>query len=162
LRRARDWGHLPLAMTEIHFYHLEAFTLERALPPILEKVLERGWCAVVHTGGEERTESLSAALWTFREDSFLPHGTPRDGHPDRQPVWFTETGEEPNRPVVRVCVDGVPVGDASGLERAIYVFDGREPEEVERAREQWKDAKARGFEVVYWQQDREGRWSRKQ
>jgi DNA polymerase-3 subunit chi len=148
-------------MTEIHFYHLEAYTLERALPPILERVMERGWRAVVHTAGEERTESLSAALWTFREDSFLPHGTPRDGNGPRQPIWFTETGEEPNSPVVRVCVDGVPPGDPAGLERVIYVFDGREAEALEKARAVWKGLRAQGHEVVYWQQDRDGKWSKK-
>jgi DNA polymerase-3 subunit chi len=148
-------------MPEVHFYHLEAFTLERALPPILEKVIERGWRAVVHTAGEERTESLSAALWTFREDSFLPHGTPRDGNAPRQPVWFTETGEEPNSPCVRVCVDGVPLGDPAGLERVIYVFDGRDPEALEKARAEWKAARVSGHEVFYWQQDRDGKWSKK-
>jgi DNA polymerase III subunit chi len=148
-------------MPEVHFYHLEAFTLERALPPILEKVIERGWRAVVHTAGEERTESLSAALWTFREESFLPHGTPRDGNAPRQPVWFTETGEEPNSPRVRVCVDGVPLGDPAGLERVIYVFDGRDPEALEKARAEWKAARVSGHEVFYWQQDRDGKWSKK-
>ena len=148
-------------MPEVHFYHLEAFTLERALPPILEKVMKRGWRAVVHTAGEERTESLSAALWTFREESFLPHGTPRDGNAPRQPVWFTETGEEPNSPRVRVCVDGVPLGDPAGLERVIYVFDGRDPEALEKARAEWKAARVSGHEVFYWQQDRDGKWSKK-
>lgn len=147
-------------MGEIHFYHLEAFTLERALPPILEKVMERGWRAVVHTASEERTESLSAALWTFRDDSFLPHGTPRDGDGPRQPMWFTETGEEPNAPRVRVCVDGTPLGDPGGLERTIVIFDGREPEALERARAEWKAARANGHKVVYWRQDRDGKWSR--
>ncbi|HEX4297004.1 MAG TPA: DNA polymerase III subunit chi, partial [Devosia sp.] len=30
-------------MSEILFYHLEAQPLERALPLLLEKTLERGW-----------------------------------------------------------------------------------------------------------------------
>ena len=44
------------------------------LPPLLEKSLERGWRVVVQAGSQERVEALDAHLWTYREDSFLPHG----------------------------------------------------------------------------------------
>ena len=37
-------------MAEVLFYHLTESTLEDALPPLLEKSLERGWRAVVQTG----------------------------------------------------------------------------------------------------------------
>ncbi len=149
-------------MTEVHFYHLDTMPLDRVLPTLLEKVLERGWRAVVHTASAERTEALAAALWTYREESFLPPGTPRDGHAADQPVWLTEAGDEPNSPAVRVLVDGLPVGETGALERVIYVFDGRSEEELAQARAQWREARARGLDVVYWQQDQNGRWNRKQ
>ena len=34
-------------MAELWFYHLERSELERALPPLLEKCLQRGWRALV-------------------------------------------------------------------------------------------------------------------
>ncbi len=71
--------------TEVLFYHLERQPLERVLPSLLEKTLERGWRAVVQSGSEERLESLDTALWTYSEDSFLPHGTKKDGHPPSSP-----------------------------------------------------------------------------
>ena len=46
-------------MTEIRFYHLQRATLETALPPMLEKTLERGQRAVVMAGSEERVEHLT-------------------------------------------------------------------------------------------------------
>src|SRR5581483_12508566 len=64
-------------MTEVLFYHLEHQPLERVLPSLVEKTLERGWRAVVQAGSEERIEALDMLLWTWREDSFLPHGTKR-------------------------------------------------------------------------------------
>ena len=49
-------------MTEILFYHLQHQPLERVLPTLLEKTLERGWRAVVQTsggaGGSARRPSL--------------------------------------------------------------------------------------------------------
>jgi len=65
-------------MTEILFYHLQRHPLERVLPALVEKSLERGWRVVVQAASEERVEALDAHLWIFRDDSFLPHGTWRD------------------------------------------------------------------------------------
>ena len=52
-------------MTEILFYHLQRQPLERVLPALLEKSLERGWRVVVQAASEERIEALDAHLWTY-------------------------------------------------------------------------------------------------
>src|SRR5215470_777200 len=67
-----------ITMTEIVFYQLQRQPLERVLPTLIEKSLERGWRVVVQAASEERVEALDAHLWTFRDDSFLPHGTWRE------------------------------------------------------------------------------------
>ncbi len=68
-------GVFETAMTEIRFYHLLDQRLERVLPQLLEMSLARGWRVVVQATSEERIEALDAHLWTYRDDSFLPHGT---------------------------------------------------------------------------------------
>jgi DNA polymerase III chi subunit, HolC len=70
-------------MTEVLFYHLEHQSLERTLPALVERTLERNWRAVIQVGSEERVEALDTLLWTYREESFLPHGTRRDGNPEQ-------------------------------------------------------------------------------
>ena len=77
-------------MTEVRFYHLTRKTMEQTLPELIEKTLERGWRAVVMAGSPERVEALTQHLWTFRPDSFLPHGSAKDGHAELQPVWLTQ------------------------------------------------------------------------
>ena len=67
-------------MAEVLFYHLDRQPLDRVLPGLLEKCLERGWRSVVQFGSEERLEAIDAHLWTYRDDGFLPHGTAKDGH----------------------------------------------------------------------------------
>jgi DNA polymerase IIIc chi subunit len=52
---------------------------------------------VVRVGSAERMETLDAHLWTFSEQSFLAHGTARDGHPSRQPIYLTTEDENPER-----------------------------------------------------------------
>jgi DNA polymerase-3 subunit chi len=148
-------------MTEVLFYHLEHQPLERALPAMVERTLERNWRAVIQCGSEERVEALDTLLWTYREDSFLPHGTRRDGNPQQQPVFLTSAEENPNQATVRFLVDGAELADVSAYARVVYLFDGRDAGAVERARQQWKAVKAAGCEVTYWQQSPDGRWQKK-
>lgn len=148
-------------MTDILFYHLDNQPLERVLPQLLERTLERGWRAVIETDSDDRVEALSSMLWTYTEEGFLPHGTARDGHAEEQPVWITAANDNPNRASVRFFVGGVEPSTYDGLERAVLLFDGGDPEAVERARRIWKDARGLGHEVSYWQQDERGRWQNK-
>jgi DNA polymerase-3 subunit chi len=148
-------------MTEVLFYHLEHQPLERVLPALAERTLERGWRAVIQAGSQERVEALDTLLWTFREDSFLPHGTRRDGQASEQPIYLTTEDENPNGATVRFLVDGAETALLSEYTRVVYLFDGQDAAAVQRAREQWKAAKAAGHEVTYWQQSPEGRWEKR-
>ncbi len=66
-------------VTEILFYHMQRQPLEAVLPSLLEKSLERRWRVAIQAASEERLQALDDHLWTFSEESFLPHGTDRDG-----------------------------------------------------------------------------------
>lgn len=146
---------------EVLFYHLEPFPLERVLPSLLEKTLERGWRAVVQAGSSERLEALDNHLWTYREESFLPHGSVKDGFAERQPIFLTTDDANPNGAQVRFLVDGADLGAFAGYTRMVVMFDGRDEEALVRARGQWKRAKEQGCTVTYWQQSRDGRWEKK-
>jgi DNA polymerase-3 subunit chi len=146
-------------MTEILFYHLLRQPLERVLPTLIEKSLERGWRVVVQAGSQERVEALDAHLWTFRDDSFLPHGDSHDPNAHQHPVLLTADEGNLNGAAVRFLVDGAPVpADAAAYARIVLIFDGEDVDAVTAARERWNAAKAEGFEATYWQMDGEGRW----
>ena len=92
-------------MTEILFYHLQGMSLESVLPGLLEKSLERGWRVVVQSTSPERTEALDAHLWTYSDDSFLPHATWRAGDAQDQPIILSIEEGNPNRANVRFLID---------------------------------------------------------
>ena len=145
---------------EVLFYHLERAPLERVLPSLLERTLERGWRAVVQSGSAERLEALDLALWTYNDESFLPHGTARDGDPARQPIYLTLGDETPNGAGVRFLVDGAEITEFKGFVRIVYLFDGNDPEATGKARTQWQAAKSAGCAVTYWRQSDTGRWEK--
>jgi DNA polymerase III subunit chi len=146
------------AATEVYFYHLERRTLEEVLPTLLEMSLKRGWRAAVQAASEERVEALNTLLWTYREESFLPHGTARDGHTSAHPIYLTAGEDNPNSAQIRFLVDGATLADPSPYARVAHIFDGKDQEAVARARAEWQAAKASGHAVSYWQQTEQGRW----
>jgi DNA polymerase-3 subunit chi len=148
-------------MSEVYFYHLQNQPLEKVLPQLIEKCLERGWRCVVQTQSDERAQALDQHLWTWRDDSFLPHGTDKEGNASEQPVLLTTSGQNANAANVRFFVEGASSEDLNGYERAIHLFDGNDPDAVDLARAQWKSAQAAGHAVTYWQQDEAGRWQQK-
>lgn len=148
-------------MTEVLFYHLQQAALERVLPSLLERSLERGWNAVVRVGNPERIEPLCASLWTYRDDSFLPHGTSEDGPLEAQPIVLTGDNDNPNKAGVLFLVDGAAPHHLEGYERCVLMFDGRNDEAVSAARSHWKTLSADGHDVTYWQQNDAGGWEKK-
>lgn len=147
-------------MTDVLFYHLERASLDGVLPGLLEKTLERGWRAVVRAGSRERVERIDAHLWTYRDESFLPHSASGDGA--HEPVWITDEEDAPNEPQILFLVDGASADAASlnGLERCVMIFDGRDDEAVADARKFWTAVKDVGCDATYWKQSGEGRWEK--
>ncbi|MDO1581704.1 DNA polymerase III subunit chi [Rhizobium oryzicola] len=148
-------------MTEVLFYHLTESKLEDALPALLEKSVERRWKVVLQTIDEERRDRLDQHLWTFREESFLPHGTDAGDFADQQPILLTASAENGNAATVRFVVDGAELPDLAPYERVVFMFDGYDNTQLEGARAQWKKLKAEGHSLTYWQQSPEGRWVKK-
>lgn len=147
-------------MSEILFYHLESQPLERVLPVLVEKSLERGWKVVVETGSEERAEALDNLLWTYRDDSFLPHARAGGSEDALQPVLITTLPHNPNGAQVRFFVDRAVPQSGEGYRRIVYMFSGHDPDAVNEARAAWR-ALREGNEVTYWQQEPGGRWVKK-
>ncbi len=147
-------------MTEIRFYHLTRATLESALPQMLEKTLERGQRAVVRASSEDRVEALTSWLWTYRDRSFLPHGSAKDGHGELQPVWLTDQDERPNGAQVLFLTDGAASARLDDYELCAVLFDGNDEAALAAAREQWRGLKDSDHDLTYWQQDAQGRWEK--
>ncbi len=145
----------------VDFYHLQKWPLERALPQLLEKVCQAGYRAVVRAASKDRVESLSGVLWTYDPNSWLAHGTAKDGHADSQPIWLTDDSENPNRANILVLTDGMRAEDFESFERCLDLFDGNDQDAVTAARERWTAARDGGHELHYWQQTDRGGWEEK-
>lgn len=148
-------------MTQIGFYHLTRFTLEQALPKLLEKAYGSNLRTHVMAGSAERVEYLNNFLWAYRDDSFLPHGSAADGEGGLQPIFLGTDEIAPNDATVLVVCDGANPQDVGQFSRVLDVFDGNDPNAVAKARERWRDWKNAGHQLVYYQQTEQGGWVEK-
>ena len=144
-------------MAEVLFYHLESQPLERVLPVLLEKTIERGWKAVIEVGSAERANALDGLLWTYRDESFLPHGVEGAGSEAEQPILLTTSAANANGANVRFFTDRAVPQTAEGYDRIVFLFSGHDPDAVTEARAAWRVLRD-GNDVTYWQQDDNGRW----
>lgn len=150
-------------MSRIDFYHLQKKTLEDVLPLLLQKAYGTGKRVKIKVGTEERVEFLNSLLWTFNDESFLPHGSKKDGFAEQQPIWLAADSENPNKAKFLFLVDGAEESPAAieQYERVFNIFDGNSEEALQQARRLWKEYKNAGNEVYYWQQSSAGKWEQK-
>lgn len=144
------------ASCEVWFYHLERTGLDQALPELLEKTLQRGWKAIVRSSASERIEHLDGWLWSYRDDSFLPHAPADEPGASRQPVLLTTRTDNPNGADALFLVDGAEPGDLNGYQRCIVLFDGADETQLQNARQQYRAARSNGHPVSYWKQQARG------
>ena len=133
----------------------------------------QAWLAV-RLVGEAATRARSADPAQLREFMLSPDFevagfkgqklTVRDwDHQLRQPILLTTGTDSPNDPHCVMTIDGAEVApeEVQRLDRVCVLFDGTDQESLLRARAQWKEAKAAGHTIAYWQQDDDGRWQKK-
>ena len=147
-------------MTRVDFYHLQKQTLDEVLPKLLSKAYETKEKIVVKIGTAERVEFLNSHLWTFNDESFLPHGSKKDGFGEQQPIWLTSDNDNPNHAAFLFLVDGAEVETKQAAEftRIFNIFDGNDENALNQARQLWKTYKDAGFDVKYWQQNERCGW----
>jgi len=144
------------ARCEVWFYHLERTGLDQALPELLEKTLSRGWKALVRTSLADRIEHLDSWLWSYRDESFLPHAPADEANAARQPVLLTTGFENPNAADALFLVDGAEPGALDGFARCVVLFDGADEVQLAGARALWGRIKGQGHPVSYWKQQARG------
>ncbi len=150
----REQGPQP----EWWFYHLQRTRLEQAVGPLLTKCLSRDWRVLVLSADANRRDAVDRALWTFEDDSFLPHGQAEAVglNADEQPVLIAETSDNQNHAEVALLLDGFELPDDATFSRCMVMFDDGDDTARQVAREQYKKAKENNLVARYFQQSETG------
>ena len=149
-------------MSDVWFYHLQRASLAETLPRLVVKARAAGWRVAVRAGSEARRDEVDELLWTFEDDSFLPHVSDADPDAAGEAVVIQAGAADLNAPDCVLLVDDVPLpADLGRYQRVILIFDGNDEAATAAARGHWKTLKAAGGKASYWAQDEDGRWGKK-
>lgn len=150
-------------MTRIDFYHLQRTPLEQVLPKLCEKAYATGKHVKILVGTSERVEFINSLLWTYSEESFLPHGSKKDGFAEDQPIFISANDENENKAEMLILTDGaqIDIEKLNAYERILNIFDGNDETALNNARAYWKEIKTLGGELHYWQQNANGGFEQK-
>lgn len=150
-------------MSRIDFYHLQKSSLDEALPKLVLKAYETGKKIKIKVGNDLRVDFINSLLWTFDDESFVPHGTKKDGFAEMQPVYLSAEDDLPNEAVFLFLVEAADINldNAVKFERIFYIFAGNNENELIKARTVWKAFSDSDFERHYWQQNAEAKWEEK-
>jgi DNA polymerase-3 subunit chi len=148
-------------MTDIRFYHLQKQTLDQALPLILEKAFEANHRVLVKMANAAEVDRMNTHLWTYRPDKFLPHGSQKNGHAKRQPIWLTDKENNDNNADILVLTQGQTDDNIETYGLVCEILDGQDDQTITSARARWKAYSEAGHDVTYWYQSESGKWEKK-
>ena len=112
------------------------------------------------SANERRRAALDEALWTFSEESFLPHGQAEAAglDPARQPVLIAGDLNNQNGAQALLLLDGASAPTDAAFARCMVMFEGGDRAVRDTARAQFKAAKDAGLSCRYFQQTPSGGW----
>ncbi|EJF80705.1 hypothetical protein MCO_00219 [Bartonella sp. DB5-6] len=145
---------------DILFYHLTQSTLEDILPTLVERALDRFGRVTIQCVSKEQCDAIDTRLWVYADEAFIGHGTEYDQHPNLQPVFLTTGQENPNDSKIRFLIEGAVCFDINVYQRLVVIFDGRNDEQLNLVRAQWKKYKMENHDLSYWQQTEDRCWEK--
>ena len=83
------------------------------------------------------------------------------GDAGQQPIFLTDQPGNPNQAQLLLLCDGASRADLEAFDLVCELFDGNDEAIVAAARSRWRDYKAAGHTLVYFQQNDAGRWEEK-
>ena len=136
--------------TNVLFHHFESIERKDFLIYVC-KLIEKGYKQNINpiyikTDTQKQAEEQDKILWTFRQESYIPHTLVDQDSNNTQPVqigWIDNEIEDAEA-IINLS-DGMP--DISNHLKKIHEIIENIDEKKEKARERWKKYKSIGFNI---------------
>ena len=150
-------------MTQIIFYSTAPLQVEKTLFALLEKSLEKGNKSLLLFKDKEKCLSINEQLWTYKQNSFLPHISEDDQIYDNidVPVYLSTKNENPFKAELLFSIDGFLPDNIDQFERVIIIIDVNDELLNEKYKNYYLDINKNFEDIVSYKSDDNGKWIEK-
>ena len=150
-------------MTQIIFYSTAPLQVEKTLFALLEKSLEKGNKSLLLFKDKEKCLSINEQLWTYKQNSFLPHISEDDQIYDNidVPVYLSTKNENPFKAELLFSIDGFLPDNVDHFERVIIIIDVNDELLNEKYKNYYLDINKNFEDIVFYKSDDNGKWIEK-
>ena len=150
-------------MTQIIFYSTAPLQVEKTLFALLEKSLEKGNKSLLLFKDKEKCLSINEQLWTYKQNSFLPHISEDDEIYDDidVPVYLSTKNENPFKAELLFSIDGFLPDNIDHFERVIIIIDVNDELLNEKYKNYYLDINNNFEDIVFYKSDDNGKWIEK-
>ena len=150
-------------LSEVYFYHVTRQTAVSALPKLLSKAKDNGWTVFIRGKDEASLKFIDDAIWTVQPESFLPHAVLGSQNSEKSDILLGTEEDDSSNSDFLLSLNGALISteEVSKYRRCALLFDDKNSDEVNIAREQWMKFTKADIRAKYWSQET-GTWSLKQ
>ena len=150
-------------MTQIIFYSTAPLQVEKTLFALLEKSLEKGNKSLLLFKDKEKCLSINEQLWTYKQNSFLPHISEDDQIYDNidVPVYLSTKNENPFKAELLFSIDWFLPDNIDHFERVIIIIDVNDEILNEKYKNYYLDINKNFEDIVFYKSDDNGKWIEK-
>ena len=150
-------------MTQIIFYSTAPLQVEKTLFALLEKSLEKGNKSLLLFKDKEKCLSINEQLWTYKQNSFLPHISEDEQIYDDidVPVYLSTKNENPFKAELLFSIDGFLPDNIDHFERVIIIIDVNDELLNEKYKNYYLDINKNFEDIVFYKSDDNGKWIEK-
>jgi len=150
-------------VTQIIFYSTAPLQVEKTLFALLEKSLEKGNRSLLLFKDKEKCLSINEQLWTYKQNSFLPHISEDDQIYDNidVPVYLSTKNENPFKAELLFSIDGFLPDNIDHFERVIIIIDVNDELLNEKYKNYYLDINKNFEDIVFYKSDDNGKWIEK-
>ena len=134
------------------FYNSSNRDLVADIALLTENIFKKNNRIVIFCTDQETAEVVDDYLWSFRDDSFIPHSIKKCGKTSLNPILVTSDLDEGYEHNVLLAFNGVLIKekDWEKFTKIYYFFDDQNKKEKHNARSMWKSFSSFDVNCKYW------------
>ena len=134
------------------FYKSSHRDVVRDIAWLTESIFKKNNRIVIFCTDQETAEVVDDFIWSYRDDSFIPHSIKKHRETSLDPILVTTDLDGSYEHNVLLALNGVLIKekDWQRFAKVYYFFDDQDSREKENARAMWKSFSSLAVNCKYW------------